>query len=378
MKLFIKHSKYLLLLAVASTIASSCTEVYDGHTKLSEEVLVVRALLTNQDEPQKVVLQNTTGFGQELQQQPVRFAFVYVENQDGEKFTFSEQEPGVYVNEEIQAEENQQYTLRIELRSGHVYQSLPQELNPVSPLESVYGFYDSKLTDIPDNMGEPIPTYMEGVEVFTDLNTDDQFSNLIRFQPEILYQYRERIHFELCTLFVPHDHDYCTIYSADDPPILHCRTKRPLKGDVNLVDPEFESVVGDLYQHSLGFVPKEKKHIPLSFNGSIDARILLTNKLGLTDEAYSFYRAMKEQLAADNALFDPVATQLEGNITCITEPGKIVLGLFEVSGSEKQSFVLNKEPPVPGDIEFNEIPDLSFLPEHRCFLETVPEFWVLQ
>lgn len=75
-------------------------------------------------------------------------------------------------------------------------------------------------------------------------------------------------------------------------------------------------------------------------------------------------------------MFDPVATQLYGNIKCVTSEDTIALGLFEVSGKASSTFALNPEPFREENIFFVKTHDLDHLPGHECFLETIPPLWI--
>ena len=52
---------------------------------------------------------------------------------------------------------------------------------------------------------------------------------------------------------------------------------------------------------------------------------------------------MKEQLSSDDALFDPIAQQIEGNMKCVNKPEKKVAGLFEVSSHVMPVFLVYPE-----------------------------------
>ncbi len=354
----------------------SCQEVYDADIRKRDDFLVVRALVTDREGEHIVQLKNTVAYGQRLNQEPERNAVVYVDDGEGNRFDFQETEPGIYIHNGGFAVENQTYILHIELADGHVYQSLPQRLNEVQPLDSIYGEFMSKLQDIPDHNNELVPTWVQGIELYTDLDMSGDFARRLRFEPQLLIQYSQIVAVEVCYEYVPQDSSFCDMYDDDDPPWLFCRTKVPLGTEINLTRPVFDMPTGDTYQHNLGFVPRDKRFYPLKFNGQFDRRILLARQYGLTEDAFEFYRDIIEQMTAENALFDPIATQITGNIICTSDPERIALGLFEVAGASVQSFVMNHEPLDRNDIWLKEIPDLSFLPDHRCHLETIPEFWI--
>ena len=61
----------------------------------------------------------------------------------------------------------------------------------------------------------------------------------------------------------------------------------------------------------------------------------------MNENSFKFYQDANSQLAASGKIFDPVASQLSGNMKCINNPSKIVLGLFEVSSVSKNAYVID-------------------------------------
>jgi hypothetical protein len=70
-----------------------------------------------------------------------------------------------------------------------------------------------------------------------------------------------------------------------------------------------------------------------------DGLLFKLEQLSISDNAYSFWRDAELQLEAEGKLFDPVATQLKGNIRCVTDSLKDVIGIFNASDvSEKYAY----------------------------------------
>lgn len=365
-----------LLFWVLTTLGAGCTQIYDAEVEITEDLLVVNALLTDQLSSQEVRLYNTDAYAQSIEQEPEENAVVYIEDSGGTRFYFTENEPGVYVHDSLDAHQGEIYTLHIALSGGAQYQSLPQKLTPAAALDNLYADFTMESIDFHDHNNEIVLEEAEGFTIFSDLNFQSASSEHIRFDSEVMFQYQMVIPVELCPVYIPEDPLFCTIYTPQDPPRLYCRTKIPLHDVPDLAEPDFQNANPDFLQHQLGFIPFSRKYYPLSFSGRVDRRILLISQFSITTEAFLFYKQMREQLFAENALFDPVATQIRGNIFCTSDPDRIALGLFEVAGKSSQSFVMGYEPLTSEDTYVREIPDLSFLPRHQCFLEIIPPHWI--
>lgn len=355
----------------------ACTEVWDGKVNPAENILVVRALLTDQPEVQTVELYTTTGYGQNPQQIRERNAVVYVEDNTGQKWYFVEDASGAYQSMDIQAQHDKEYTLYIELDDGRLYASSPQALENVKPLNTIVAEPATLMIDVHNHNLELVPEWVQGVELYTDIDMGAAFSKRIRFENEIMFQYNVVLNNkEICLQYLPGNNALCDDIDPDDPPRMNCRTRLPLNDVVNITMPGMDLPVDEVYRHNLGFAPTERRFYNLSFPGTLQRRVLITSQFSLTSEAFGFYRQMREQLLAEDAIFDPVPTQITGNMRCLSDPERPVIGLFEVAGKTTHTFVTSHEPWQPNNLWLQEIDDLSFLPDHECFLESIPPYWI--
>lgn len=355
----------------------SCTEVWDGNIKPADDLLVVKALITDQEGPQTVELYNTAGYGQRAQQSPQSGAIVYVQDEMGQQWMFNETTAGKYIIDNLIAQTGKAYVLHVELEDGSRYESAPQILQTVLPLDTIIAESASSFIDMYDHDLELVPEWVQGVELYTDIDMEAGFSRRIRFVNEVMFQYNVVLRNRLvCLQYLPGNYLVCNHIDPLDPPRMSCRTRLPLNDVVNLTMPGMDLPVGDVYQHNLGFAPLARRYYNLFFPGLLDRRVLITSQYSLTDEAFNFYRQIREQLLAENAIFDPVPTQITGNMRSVSDPDRAVIGLFEVAGKTSQTFVFSHEPWQTGSVWLKEIDDLSFLPQHECLLETIPDHWI--
>jgi hypothetical protein len=85
---------------------------------------------------------------------------------------------------------------------------------------------------------------------------------------------------------------------------------------------------------------------------------------------------MNAQLLSEGKMFDPIATQLVGNIKCVTDPNKKTFGFFETSAVSHISCRvdfrnLNNEQP-----SITRIPLKMPSAPTGCYINKVPDFWV--
>jgi hypothetical protein len=85
-------------------------------------------------------------------------------------------------------------------------------------------------------------------------------------------------------------------------------------------------------------------------NASVFNRIISIKRYRLNQEAFLFYSNINSLLSAQGKIFDPVAFQLKGNITCKNNPAKTAFGYFEASSLVTSFYTIR-----PGKTDVNRI-----------------------
>jgi len=100
----------------------------------------------------------------------------------------------------------------------------------------------------------------------------------------------------------------------------------------------------------------------------------------INNETFQFYKNVNSLLSAQGKIFDPIAFQFQGNMSCKTNSQKLVLGFFEAS-SVKRMYVNIK----PGTVTVNPMQSYDLPSAYGCVSgissETMPsvfppDFWV--
>jgi hypothetical protein len=150
--------------------------------------------------------------------------------------------------------------------------------------------------------------------------------------------------------------------------------------NINITETKYEKENNAIVAHPLSFFPIEKSYYNLEVdfsdtNHKILHWILIVDQFRLNENSYSFYKMIRQQLAAEGKLFDPIAVQINGNIRCINNPGKIVLGNFEVSSKETVTYVVS---PVwiSNTATYRKIPNLLNIPDEGPGSDSPPDWWI--
>jgi len=108
----------------------------------------------------------------------------------------------------------------------------------------------------------------------------------------------------------------------------------------------------------------------------ISARIIYLNQYTLNNEAYLYYKSIDELLRSEGKLFDPIASQINGNIKCLTKQENKVFGFFEASSVSNTSYKVDFQNLINAQPSITKIPYL-LPPEPKGVWENkVPPFWV--
>ena len=99
--------------------------------------------------------------------------------------------------------------------------------------------------------------------------------------------------------------------------------------------------------------------------------IIMIDQYGTNKNSNDYRKRLNSQFDAQGNLFDPVQSQILGNITCKNDPTKIALGYFDVNSYHQQRYYLELHtPPVPSI--FRQIFRYPDIPDGNGYMLTMP------
>jgi len=403
------RSKILIPLIIAITIAS-CREIYNPDIITSSRILVVNALITDQNKSHTVSLSWSLPYDSDDQFTPATDANVSVTDELGNTFFFNEVSDGLYKSDSIlfKGVAGVAYTLHIE-KDDDIYESKPQIMTKVDYSSSIYGLVNKE--DILESIGNitRVKT-INMAKIYLDIKGTG--TSLPRFRFDV-FHIIESIYDEIDTTStdttgevglpeVKKKMNNGTMEADPSRPVIthFCwRTLYPVDqiSITSEVSMQNESVF-DLNQQLVGSFPIEnmimardtvnidtiwyEEEILGFVTAIVDTtpsiiykRILVINSHQITEDAYQFYKGVANQANSDGKIFDPLPAQIKGNIQCINNPGKPVFGVFEVSTVKTTEYIYL--PHVPsGTVSFEtgeiQIPD----PDVGNVTDFPPHFWI--
>lgn len=116
----------------------------------------------------------------------------------------------------------------------------------------------------------------------------------------------------------------------------------PLNDTENITADKSHSASAYIMGHLLCFTPVLMDGYgmtePIGFVGT--HYYLRINQYSINRDTYDFYTEANKQLTTSGKIFDPISSQLKGNLSCINNPSEKVLGFFEASSVTHSAIVI--------------------------------------
>jgi hypothetical protein len=260
----------------------------------------------------------------------------------GNNYPLFEVGEGTYMNNSLFAKENETYSLNVVTPDSQIYQSQSQKLPPFYKQDSIYGAQVTKTVLESNSDGTFYNSEQKGIETFIDLSSESGDVPKCRYSSRVTVMYTYGI--------------------GSAPPItISCWQTFTPEGSLNLTNSSYGKTKGIIKEHSICFFQSSLNKYDSRLYVSLFGFLVAFKKYNLSPEAYEFYKKEKEQIEASGKLFDPIPSQVLGNIKCLSNPSNSVYGFFEVTSVE-QFYIrysaggtkLTRQSAIPGFVDFGE------------------------
>jgi hypothetical protein len=331
------------ILLISIFIFSSCIEQFKPELNTSDQKsqLVVEGTITDQPGPFKVRLTKSSSVYAEqdiIRFDPVTGATVHITDDKGNDFQLYQGVKGWYQTADscLQGVPGNTYTLHVTDEDGNKYESTPELMLEVPPIESL--FFEEKQR-----------THIEG-ETVTQEAWLDILLNTYEPAGEIHYS---RWDFEETWEFNMPQYIPVVRHTGEPPCILE-----------KIGDTEFMTWVGVPAEQSHCWTTETSKSIlvnstavdktgrivnyPIKYIGPDDDRIsirysILVKQYELNKELYYYFKRLESLNETNGGMFDKLPSPLYGNIKSVSGSNK-PLGYFLVSGIKmKRIFIDNSD-----------------------------------
>ena len=298
-------------------LLTGCILPFEYESLSYEKAIVVDGRFTNQKEYQQVSITYTYPIN-EQSTTPVTGASVQVTDNKGNSFDLVETSSGVYRTiDSIQGTPGNEYQLRFTLKDGSRYESVPSTLLISPPIDSIYDRYAELPSEL-KNRNEG------GIQFFVDVHDEANLAKYFRYEWEETY-----------VIHVPYPSNF--IYYSES------NTWEPREvgvGTCYKTNYSNQLILGN----SVGSKVNRLSEFPIRFvsgeNESLRTRYsILVRQYVIDDNAYNYFRKLRESVESGGTLFDKQQGAVLGNIISTDHPEEQVLGYFEVAGvTERREF----------------------------------------
>lgn len=339
MKIF--KIKNIILCSFLTILLNGCTETYPLLSSTYEEAIVVEATLTNEVKNQEIKITKTSKF-EDQNTQIESGAKVIVKDNQGNEHLF-EENLGVYQSQSaFQILPERQYTLEITTKDGKIYQSTPETMPAVSPIQNV-------LTSVVTNKDNET-----GVQINVNSYDPTRASKYYRYEYEETYK-----------IIAPRWSSLRTIVTGPESVEL-------IANDANTRTCYSTKKSTDIILVNTNDQTEDRVNLPIRFinqdNYIIGHRYSILVKQYVENlAAFTFHRTMRDIAGSSSILSPKQPGLISGNIKCVTNPNTKVIGYFGVSSFSQQRIFFNYSDLFPGKPSpyFNTCEDISFL---FCFV----------
>lgn len=335
-----KIAIYLLLPAIV--MISGCITSFIPDTDEDPDLLVVEALITDQAEAFQIRLSRSLPLGQRVSPatrlKPVSGCMVFISDDQGQNYWVRESPVrGTYVTDPAMFRAVAGRVYRLSINGGssgdpYSYESLPMKMYPVPPIDSL--FYERVL--IRDKT--QYTSAEEGCNVY--LNTEDPSGECRYFR----WDYAETWKFQLP---YPVTNNTCWISSNSD--------------NINI---KSTSVLSEskISRFPVKFISSQTDRLKVRYS-------ILVNQYSLNEDEFAFWEKLQNISEEVGSLYDITPGTIPGNIVCLEDPSRQVLGYFSVSAKTSRRLyiddyfrgIINLYSDCVSDTIFGrgEIPDLN-------------------
>ncbi len=320
----------LIFFAFLILVISSCEKVFEPSIKNVGSSVVVEGSLSTVAGAQNIQITWSQSYNGVSKYSGLSGAEVYVSDDNRKVISFSETgnagNYSTYPDTLAKAEIGRSYTLHIKTQSGDEYESLPQTVVKCAPIDSIFCEHDVQDVLELDVYGDAYQVKYDGIRV--EENTKGLYPNhnfylyswigyrefLFGISPPNSWVEYAYMHTSLQSKYYK---VICTS-NADDynnQELVHNKLLFISSADLEKFDRKILDSIPYLVEDSVHFIIYE-------------GLILRLEQKSISNDAYAFWSGVQKQLQANGRLFDPVSSQITGNIRCISDNSKKAFGVF--------------------------------------------------
>jgi Domain of unknown function (DUF4249) len=358
---------------------AACIEPFRATIPDGERPMVVDGLITDQEGPYTVTIYRSAALNNpyDLTDWAVG-AHVTVFDDQGNSEQLTEISPGTYTTNTMQGAIGRTYHVRIELKDGNVYESIPEVMLPVGDFSNLrYKFNEVQSPGQEEGLNPK-----NGFDVYLDAELTPEQQGLTRWRWTGTFEFETWPELRL-KLKVPAGP--IPVWLPDPVPCSGWVVPRgstvkiqqsactccfcwvnqyspvPLLSDKRFVN---NNKMNQVY---IAYIPANDRYF-------FDKYYLEVEQMSISQAVYSFWESVARQKQQGSDLFQTPSGKTQGNVVLLTEGGLPAVGVFGASAVRNHSFVIPKQD-IPYPIYQKDTIAESCMIEYRYSSTTQPDFW---
>ncbi|MBO0947799.1 DUF4249 domain-containing protein [Fibrella forsythiae] len=320
------------LSGVVLLLIGSCVDPYrPPQIEAPNRYLVVDGFLNGGTGTSTITLSRTQNLSTTGKPLAEAKATISVEGTTGEKFSFVESAAGTYTLAGTTLPVGKSYRVRIRTQAGGEYLSDPIIIKQTPKIDSLSWEVKN-----------------DGLQIY--VNTHDATNKTRYYRWEYEDTYEIRTPFES-----PFDYVNGRVIDRVSPPVNHCwRTQTSTS--INLGNTA--RLTQDVLQRApLLFIPGSSPKLWIKYS-------LMVKQYAHSQEAYAYWENLQKTTEQLGSLFDPLPSQIGGNMHSVTNPTEPVLGFLDGYTTDQVRVFINR----PLELSYN----LLRTGYEYCTLDTIP------
>jgi hypothetical protein len=311
-----------IYILIALTGLYGCSEVYQPDIETVEPYLVVEGFINTVPGYNYVYLSESRSYNEVPYFDGLSGAVVTVTDDKGNTYSYEGDGKGIYkllLNRGNVAVVGGTYILSVVTSDGDTFESTPQKLVASPPIRRQICEHSQETILTEDVYGSPMELTYSGMNIITETDGILPSDNFYLYNWRAYEEHQAGLQLGLASYDIyrhrPLSAKYINLIrtgNADEFPEFHLR-------DQKIVFVRF----GDM----IDYTPIFPDSFTLNYN-RFDGLLFHLEQSSVSAEAYGFYHEIESQLSAEGHLFDPISPQIKGNMHCVNDETKKVIGIF--------------------------------------------------
>jgi hypothetical protein len=177
-----------------------------------------------------------------------------------------------------------------------------------------------------------------GVQIYVNTHDDQNNTKYYRWTYSETWEFHSRYLKTIYYIIDPVTHQAVGVVSGPaDTTIYKCWKTQ---NSTNIIPGSTEKLSYDRIHLPIRFIEPQADELTVLY-------YIQLKQYALSQDAYLFYQKMKKNTEQLGSIFDPMPSELRGNIHCISDPNEIVIGYVEsTQEQEKDLFIHNTDLPI--------------------------------